>query len=332
MSCNNAKQNESTDNFEKRAISDTIEEIETTHLPNDSLNFITSCDTIPLQLLSLTRKRHSLTTFQKPTFIYCSPSTESKIIDSIPINTEIVSWKPIIRTYRPKEIERDGKLVVVNRVKEIWYETEINGKIGYLAESDLSIKKLSSTILFGEIPNEYGYRILSFDSKNSNQLIDSMKLNRNHGYEIESIIYNGLDLCKGVIRYRDFRQSCPGTSSTTFVSINNQGGFNKLLSSFNGTEASSTIFFPLKFISGKTLLVADGNENEIFNFYSGELNTFSYPKEINVPINQLIVETRIEYAEDIEGLSAEEIKITKSDTIYYRWNGTELKEIKTSGK
>jgi len=330
ISCNNDKPDEKAD-YQKEKVVDYKIETQIDKKFVDSLYLITKCDTISLELLEISRKRKDLLIFQNQTYIYCSPSTESKIIDSLSSNMVVESWKPITRSYKPKEIERDGKIVTINKAKENWYEVNNNEKKGYLFEKGLTLKKLRNYVLFGEKPNEYKYQILSFDSKDRNIVIDSMDLNRNHGYNIESLVYNGLEYCDGVIRYHDFRQSCPGTSSITFIAINNKRIFKKLLSSYNGTESSSTIYFPLKFRSGKTLLVAGGNANEIFNYYSGELNTFKYPKNLDVPINQLIVETKVEYAEDIEGLSEDEIEITKSDTIYYQWNGIELNEIKTTG-
>ena len=153
-----------------------------------------------------------------------------------------------------------------------------------------------------------------------------MELYRNHGYNIEWLNYNGLTFCDGVIIYHDFRESCPGTSTTTFISVNNEGGLKKITSSYSRETSNTTIYFPLKFESGKILLVAGGDVNGIFNYYSGELNTFDYPKEFKVPINEIIVEIKSEYSGTLE--IPEEAEEISRDTIYYRWNGTELNKIK----
>lgn len=297
----------------------------------DSLYLITKCDTISLKLLGISKKRKNLVTFKKQTYVYCSPSTESEIIDSLPANKVVTSWKPIIRTYKPKNIQRDGKTVTLKKAKENWYEINYNAQKGYLFEKELTLKKIKKNILFGEKPNQYKYQLLSFNPKNKSSAIDSLELYRNHGYTIELLNYNGLEFCKGIIRYHDYRQSCPGTSSTTFIAINNKGEFKKLLASYNGTESSTIVYFPLKFASGKTLLVTDGNAKQIFNYATGDLNTVDYPKHMGIPVNQLIIQTKVTYAEDIEGLSAEEIEITKSETTYYRWDGNALMKIKTTG-
>ncbi|WP_299361438.1 hypothetical protein [Winogradskyella sp.] len=269
-------------------------------------------------------------TFQNQTYVYCSPSTESKVIDSLPPNLAVESWKPIVRSYKPKDIERDGKTATINKAKENWYEIVNNGQKGYLFEKGLAIKKLKNNILFGEKPNKYKYQILSFNDKDNSIVMDSMELNRNHGYNIEWLNYNGLTFCKGVVRYHDFRQSCPGTSTTTFISVDNEGNLKTITFSYSGETSNSTIYFPLKFESGKTLLVADGNVNGIFNYYSGELNTFDYTKEFNIPpINELIVEIKREYSGTLE-IPEEATEIAR-DTIYYRWNGIELNKIKTTG-
>ena len=328
FSCNNVKQNE-TVNISKEKVADTSKLVVINKQFVDSLNLITKCDTIPLELLEISRKRKSLFTFKKQTYLYCSPSAESQIIDSISFNSEVVSWKPIIRSYKPTEIEKNGKLVTTNRGKEGWHETNINGQIGYLFDNGLTMKRLRNNVLFGEKPDAYGYQILSFNPKSKSEIVDSMDLNRNHGYDIESLIYNGLEFCQGVIRYHDFRQSCPGTSTTTFISINNEGALKKIIFSYSGEVSNSTVYFPLKFKSGKTLLVANGNVQEIFNHYSGELNTFDYPKELNVSINEMIVEIKREYSGTLE-VPEEDTEIS-NDTIYYQWNGMELNKIKTTG-
>lgn len=288
FSCNNVKEDEKLDK-KKELVVDSIKQNQTNGKFVDSLFLITKCDTIALNLLEFSRKRIDLLTFKNQTYIYCSPTTESKIIDSLPANTIVESWKPIIRSYKPKDIEKDGKTVTLNKRKESWYKINLKGKKGYLFEKGLAIKKLRNNILFGEKPNEYKYQLLSFDSKEISKIIDSMDLNKNHGYNIDWINYNWLSLCKGVVRYHDFRQSCPGTSTTTFISISSQGHIKKIISSHSGEMSNSTIYFPLKFESGKTLLVANGNVEQIFNRYSGELNTFEYPKELNVPINEMII-------------------------------------------
>lgn len=330
FSCNNVKEDKKLDKQKEVVVdSKNMKQNQTNEKFTDSLYLITKCDTISLNLLEISRKRIDLLTFQNQTYIYCSPTTESKIIDSLPANTVMESWNPIIRSYEPKDIERDGKTVTINKAKENWYKINKNGQKGYLFEKGLTLKKLRNNILFGEKPNEYKYQLLSFDAKERNQVIDSMDLNRNHGYNIDWLNYNGLAFCEGIIRYHDFRQSCPGTSKTTFISISNQGDLKKITSSYSGEMSNSTIYFPLKFESGKTLLVENGNVEQIFNRYSGELNTFEYPKEFNIPINEMIIEIKRKYSRTLE--IPEEAKEISRDTIYYQWNGKELNEIKTTG-
>lgn len=337
LACSNPDRQESTDVSGADVTEETgAGEIETDEPPelwSDSLYFITKCDTVSSELLRFSRKRQPLTTFQKLTYVYCSPSAESQITDTLKFNTEIVSHRSMLRSYKSGKTEKNGRTVAINTAKEQWYEVNVDGKIGYLPEKALAREKLGNRLLFGAKQGKYNYQIVQYSAENRNEPVDSLELNRNHGYEIEPLIYNGLALCQGVIRYRDFRQSCPGTSTTTFIAVDTAGVLNKLLSSFNGTESSSVVYFPLKFGNGKTLLVADGNVNEIFNYHTASLNTFDISEGFEIPINRLIVEVRIEYAEEIEGLSADEIEITRQDTIYHRWNGNQLHEVQlTAGK
>ena len=146
ISCNNDKQGKKFDSSNEKGV-DSIKETQINEKFADSLYLITKCDTIALDLLEISRKRKDLLTFQNQTYIYCSPSTDSKIIDSLPSNLVVESWKPIIRSFKSKDIERDGKIVTINKGKENWYEINNDGRKGYLFEKGLTLKKIKNNIL-----------------------------------------------------------------------------------------------------------------------------------------------------------------------------------------
>ncbi len=326
--CNNM-QNESTIGLEENG-HETIKIEKNESHPIDTLMFTTQCDTIPLSFIKTMEEQKSLLSFQKQTYIYCSPRLGSQVLDSIPFNTNIVSQKSVYLTIKSEKADNDEERPARKRGTS-WYETKINGQTGYfLSEARWSQKIIGSDVLFGIGFKLDSFQIISYDSENNQKAIDSVNLYDNHGYTIKTLDCNGLDFSSGVIRYFDYRSNCPGTSSTTFIVLKEKGELIKLFSAHHGTEFDTEIYFPMKFESGKTLLVADGNLDEIFNYYSGELNTFPYPKGLNVPINQLIIKIKKEYAEDIEGLSPEEIEFARVDTSFYKWNGNELLKITTN--
>jgi len=327
VSCDNKKQSE----ISETSLQEEIKYVSLNDFKKekqDSFYFVTECDTIPSKLLKISRKRNSFQTFEKQTYVYCSPSSESQIIDSISFNTKLRNWKSITRSYKPKIIDRDGKKVNIYKRNENWLLMTNNNKTGYVSENNMALKKLGSKILFGEINNEHGYKIISIGE--GNRIIDSLKLKRNHGYNIELINYNGLEYSNGIIKYQEFREACPGGGSTTLISINKDGKLTKIISYSYDTMGNSKIYFPLKFESGNILLVLNGNINQIFDSYKGKMNVYEYPKNLGIPIEQLIIKSNVEFAGDIEGLSEDEIEIKSSQTNFYQWNGTELKKIKTT--
>ena len=331
ISCNNNKQIESSVDV----LQEDIKEIKYVSLNNiyraktDSFYYVTRCDTISSELIKISEKRNDFKIFQEQSYVHCSPSSESEIIDSISFNTKLRSWKSITRTFKPKVVERDGKTVTINKGREKWLLITNNGKTGYVSENGMALKNLGNKILFGERNDEYGYKIISVD--NNNKIVDSLNLKGNHGFNIKLLNYNGLDFCEYVIEYREFRESCPGGGSTTLISLNKDGEFRKIISYSYGTLGNSEIYFPLKFESGNKLLVANGNINQIFDRYNGKMNVYDYPKDLGIPIEQLIIESKIEFAGDIEGLSEDEIEIKSSETNFYKWNGNQLDKIKTTG-
>jgi len=335
FSCKNSRENENA-KTETKTVKENIKQ-EKKQKKIDTLFFTTECDTLHKNFLKVHRKRNPLQTFQNKTFLYCSPSLESQILDTLAFNTQLYSRQLIKKTFKPEKKKRNGKMVTIKKREQEWYEVNYKEKKGFLLKKGLTMQKLNNNVLFGDYLDhkqyniQYPYVLKSYNSKDKNQVLDTFELYHNAGYHLKLLMYNGLEFNKSIIIYNDFRTSCPGTSSITYIGLDEKGKFSKIISSFNGTESTSTIFFPMKFGESKILLIKNANVNQIFNQQTGELNIYPYPSELNIPIEQLIVETTVEYAGDIEGLTESEIIIKSSNVNFYKWNGKKLEKIKTTG-
>ncbi len=167
---------------------------------NENL-FITQCDTLDKRDFIISRKRKDLFVFKEMTFLYCSPSLNNEVIDTLYLNEKTRSWREFSLTTTAYWSKPD------------WYEVYFKNKKGYLFSNDLANLRLrASNVLVKENPEGVGGVLLkSVDS--THQLIDTIRLRKSHGYGIHPLTNNGLNFSKNVLKYRTYRESCPGTSS-----------------------------------------------------------------------------------------------------------------------
>ncbi|WP_055446191.1 SH3 domain-containing protein [Lacinutrix mariniflava] len=215
-------------------------------------------------------------------------------------------------------------LISLNAQESKVYERKINEEITYTLENGFALQKLGKQIFFREKPDET-HQVISINELN--EVIDSINLpNTSHGYSIKVMMKNELNFSQDILAYKEFRQSCPGGGSTTFISKNKNGIFSKLISSSYSTMGHSVIYFPIKFKDKGLLLIS---ENDLNEQSERKPTTYKYPKDINIPVRELIIETNTEYLEDVEGLTEDEIIIKSITSNYFQWNGKELIKIKT---
>jgi hypothetical protein len=144
-----------------------------------------------------------------------------------------------------------------------------------------------------------------------------------------------------MLTFEFFRASCPGTNITQLV-VDCGDSLTTLTSSFGMGEAgwSENIipYIPIKFGSGKILLVANGDVKNIFDTYRAKLNTFDCPKNIGIPIEELVVVVKENYEpieadrQDAESYRDPETKRTLYVEEYYRWKDNKLVLVKTIKK
>lgn len=134
-----------------------------------------------------------------------------------------------------------------------------------------------------------------------------------------------------------FNAQCPGTTETVLL-VDVKDSLSIIASSFSQGEAGwseyRVVYLPVKFGNDKVLLVANGDVENIFNTQTAELNTFDYPKDIGIPIEELVVIVEENYEpieadrQDEDSYKDPETKRTLYKEEYYRWADNKLVKIK----
>jgi hypothetical protein len=101
----------------------------------------------------------------------------------------------------------------------------------------------------------------------------------------------------------------------------------------------------MRFDNGNILLVENGDTENIFNYQTGTLNTWPHPKNLKVPVADLIVLVHEDAeatekdlaaydAQDFSAGKHKELKLTITKHIieYYRWDGKKLIKAQTIKK
>ncbi len=299
----------------------------------------TACDSFVIKYnYQISDAGKSAITFTNYTPIYCTPAKRKDTINWLPFNTRI----NVIQTL---------KLPNEQGISEQWFKIKYRDKIGFVLNNGMALSGGNSHYLIGRSPhNHYNAMLISLEPGLENSPKDTCYLNYMHAHRDDLLRFNGLDFSKNIIHVTSFRESCPGATSHEFIRLDDEGNLTKIISSYSTGEMGyfdeEQIYFPLKFESGKTLLVANGEIDFIFNTSSGELNTFEYPNEPGIPINQLIVKTK-KYTEDClqkytnrqnlvektyfveaeENGEMKQVRVFEEKPQFYKWDGTELKQI-----
>lgn len=287
-------------------------------------------------------------TFSDKTMLYCSPDETSEVVDTLWFNTQISSTDHIHRFVEDSifaiDVATNKKRLVNTFMKETghWYLINHNGKEGFIKHYDVA------TYVSNEPPFLAGFvdtnadlcmELRSFNKENPSRIVHTYKcLHYFHAFEIRSQLFNGLETPGSLVRYTTFTQSCPSATYHEFIQIDN-GKFTSIASCMSGGEANlyqmEIVYLPLKFGNGKILLVADGDWENIFNYDTATLNTFNYPAQFGVPIENLIVITK-EHTEEVLDANGEpvmenendyKVKVIKEKPQYYRWDGQKLTQV-----
>lgn len=310
----------------------------------------TSCGEYNLNpLFSLEKSEpHETRVFVEQASLHCSPNSSSDILDTLPFNASVFATDRIriseMDTLYSTEVAT-GKRTAIDifaNEKEVWILVEYQGKSGYLINTDLAAYyQYYPNFLAGFIGkgNETQMVLRSFDEAEPNNIIQSYSCQMYFSaFEVRNQLYKGLDNPGDIVCYSTYTQSCPSTLYNEYISLHN-GQFRFITSDISSGESNlyeiETTYFPLKFGNGTILLVANGDAEHIFNFQSATLNTYNYPPQIGIPIEQLVVKTG-EYSEQILDNNGEpmmdenenyKVKIVKGQPMYYQWDGQNLVKV-----
>lgn len=279
--------------------------------------YVTECDSINVKSVNQRKKDIVLYTFKNNSYVYCSPSVKSTVIDTLQINTEVLSTNSLTIA----QFKKDSKKV---KFWKAFWEIKVNNKKGYVLQNDLSKKRLGEEFLLGydiRRKNRYYNKILRVTKEHKK--IDSLEVeyyygNRNMSFFEES----NLAFVDKIIDLSSYRGSCPGGSASTYIAINENGEMKKIISLQNSSIGYTDVFFPTK--TDKGIVFKRKNANGLI-----PPATVDFLQGLNIPLNELILEKDVNYAGDIEGLDADEIEIANEKITIYRWNGKALTEVVT---
>lgn len=273
-------------------------------------------------------------------YISASTHNEGKVF-LLPDTMSIVLWKhktPFTNLITPLRKAKNQGIQ--------WYEVDVYLTMkdtirGYLRESDFVNYSFRGKKSYYYIINDktangnHNYKVV----KKANGKLDTLTLGSPAYYLRAKHDYFKIAL-PGVVDMLDlefFNASCPGTTINVLVADCGDS-LTTLASSFSMGEStwgeSTVAYVPVKFGTGKVLLVANGDVKNIFNTYTAELNTFPYPKNIGIPIEELVVVVTENYEaieadrQDAESYEDPELKQTLYKVEYYQWKGNKMVKIK----
>lgn len=221
-----------------------------------------------------------------------------------------------------------------------WYKVSVEGEVeGFIREQDFV--KYS---FYGA--NESYYYVVNNPIKNSNPYYQIIRRNKigTDTFELgmywsymrskEKYSHTTLSGVTKLLQFEFFNAQCPGTNEEVLIADVGDS-LTKIASSFGQGEAGwsehRTVYIPVKLGDDKVLLVANGDVENIFNTYRVKLNTFNYPKDIGVPIEELVVIVKETYEPDETANQDEETYITKRTAYkeeFYHWKNNRLIKIK----
>jgi len=270
-------------------------------------------------------------TFNKVTYVYNSPKPEAKIVDTLSFNTSVNILKDYPKFY----------LVCTNKAKN-----------GYIKKTDLYLNKMLGSSLQSE---DYHYLIgitkyakeadtyegstLKFIKINykSNEILDSyVDSVYGGGYELKQVYSVALKNAEAVFHITHNYFHDIETDADLFV-IDDGKKISRLIyeegSGDGGDGQGSNIYLPIKLTNSKKIVLAKNGELTLNNM-TAKPELYPYPADCGIPIDQLIV---VQYWDEEmqdgqpdynpDGTAYNDITITSTD--YYKWDGSNLKKVKT---
>ncbi len=259
--------------------------------------------------------------------LYCYPDTNSGVIHIESSNERLVVLKKgVANSEFWMKVKDDAQRVGYMRAKSIARRLLENyeDSVVYFIQENFRMKEYDA----------FYFRIIKCN-KITNDTICSYEFQKMGSYYHVQFVPTQYNLIKNselLIHIDMGTPSCGSIRYELFV-VDIGKALIKIAGSIGEGEAGdysfTSCFIPMKF-GQKKMLVANAEVNEIFNTQTGELNIFPYPKELGIPINELIVEVEKEghgvYNEEMGDYEMEpdgnyKSIPTKHLVTYYRWNG-----------
>ncbi len=309
-------------------------------LPLDSLQ---TGKNISFQVIENNEYRNMIlpSTISNLTKVYSQPDTNSVVLSEFKISTYVRILGEGIDTkeIREERIRENGEKYTFTKFSNLkWYKIELKERNAYIKASDVATHRLSDNKGLFEyffIAKEACY-LFKYDNKKK-QFVDSIKLTIPRPDIVQSINSNGWKNVNMLFRATIINAYCGGGTTNVFI-VDANGKLSELITTSFSAEAggsdfySSNVWLPIKFTNEKVLHVANGDLENVFDKYSGKLNTLRFPKEIKTPKMELVIFKEREgqglYNENYEPLlnkdGSAKSKIIKNSTKYLRWNGVKL--------
>ncbi len=282
--------------------------------------------------------------FSSSAKVYSKPDTNSIIIESLyfknPLN--LLEVGEDVKEIKTEIIDSFNVKHSLTTFKiQSWYKISLKSGIGFIKNSDVS------THTFGDEKGLCNYFFLQKNScwiykfdNTKNQFVDSLELKSFRNDYAKTVEVNSWKNVNILFRSTMTNAYCGGGITTVFV-IDANGKLSELIrteSSFDDEIPDghvSNLFLPIKFNQGKVLLILNGDIENVFNTFTGELNISKFPPKLIVPKNEFAVfnDTQIISQQDMNGellLNTDGSYKTKTieKTKYFKWNGFQLTEIK----
>ena len=281
------------------------------------------------------------TTFSNSTKVYSQPDTNSQVLQVFKFKTHLRllgEWDDTKEINTEKVSENGEKHTYTHFTNLKWYKVELNEGNGYIKSPNIA------THTFTDNKGLFDYFFITkktcylykYDNT-KNQFVDSIDLKSVRCDIVQPINSNGWQNVNMLFRTTMINAYCGGGTTNIFI-VDANGKLSELIMTESYADDgsadgySSNVWLPIKFENKKTLLIANGDIDNVFDKYSGQLNTFPFPKEITIPKIELVIFKETE-EKSLYNINNEPIlnkdgsfksKTIKNTTKYLRWDGKEL--------
>lgn len=234
--------------------------------------------------------------FNNNALMYCQPDTTSRLLDTFNFN-ELITSEPLEHSYFNQGM--------------YWHKIKDGNNIGYMRLADICDPKRTYFLYYSNKKLRVGFELVT-DSNGSREMVAAKIFETETNKIISTSIigpyvstfdfgvntYTPINK-NGLLYYSSSMESCPGWTYEGFYAVN---GDSVILLADGSSEGEGVyydvdvIYLPT-YIGYRKIALMPGGRNEGFN-----LDSFPYPKDIGVPIENLIVKFSEGADEDSTGM------------------------------